>query len=168
MDKIESKEVMLSKMKNIWNYDKKWVQWLDVILIFAIPYLIIFGYKAIPVISVNRHPVKVKAVIIDKCHALSASPGSRYYYYEYKYNATSKFGIVQIHPDRSIPFSDSFSGEYETSIYNLYGEIGDTIVIRCNKNNPSQSIINCNDFPYRTLETKEFRKYLRNEPSCFD
>ncbi len=29
--------------------------------------------------------------------------------YEYKYNATSKFGIVQIHPNRSIPFSDSFS-----------------------------------------------------------
>ncbi len=150
MDKIESKEVMLSKMKNIWNYDKKWVQWLDVILVFAIPYLIIFGYKAIPVISVNRHPVKVKAVIIDKCHALSASPGSRYYYYEYKYNDTL------------------YTGEYETSIYNLYGEIGDTIVIRCNKNNPSQSIINCNDFPYRTLETKEFRKYLKNEPSCFD
>lgn len=149
MDKIESKKVMLSKMKNIWNYDKKWVQWLDVILVFAIPYLIIFGYKAIPVISVNRHPVKVKAVIIDKCH-ITKSPGLRRYYYEYKYNDTL------------------YTGEWETNLNNLYGEIGDTIVIRCNKNNPSQSIINCNDFPYRTLEGKEYRKYLKNEPSCFD
>lgn len=122
---------------------------MDTILFFAILFLMAFGNKAILVISVNRHPVKVKAVIIDKCHALSASPGSRYYY-EYKYNDTL------------------YTGEYETSIYNLYGEIGDTIVIRCNKNNPSQSIISCNDFPYRTLETKEFRKYLKNEPSCFD
>lgn len=151
MDKIESKEVMLSKMKNIWNYDKKWVQWLDVILVFAIPYLIIFGYKAIPVISVNRHPVKVKAVIIDKCHvSTSKSPGWRCYYYEYKYNDTL------------------YTGEYHTNLNDLYGEIGDTIVIRCNKNNPSQSIINCNDFPYRILEAKEYRKYLKNEPSCFD
>ena len=140
----------MSKMKNIWNYDKKWVRWLDNILFFAILFLMAFGNKAILVISVNRHPVKVKAVIIDKCHALSARPGSRRYYYEYKYNDTL------------------YTGEYETSIYNLYGEIGDTIVIRCNKNNPSQSIINCNDFPNRTLETKEFRKYLKNEPSCFD
>ena len=139
----------MSKMKNIWNYDNKWVQLLDTILMIAIPYLIYFGYKAIPVISVNRHSVKVKAVIIDKCH-VSKSPSSRRYYYEYKYNDTL------------------YTGEHHTNINNLYGEIGDTIVIRCNKNNPSQSIINCNDFPYRTLEAKEYRKYLKNEPSCFD
>ena len=64
MDKIESKEVMLSKMKNIWNYDNKWVQLLDTILIIAIPFLIYFGIKAIPIVSVNRHLVKVKAVMI--------------------------------------------------------------------------------------------------------
>ena len=140
----------MSKKKNIWNYDNKWVRWLDTILMIAISYLICFGYKTILVISVNRHPVKVKAVIIDKCHALSARPGSRRYYYEYKYNDTL------------------YTGEHRTNLSILYGEIGDTIVIRCNKNNPSQSIINCNDFPNRTLETKEFRKYLKNEPSCFD
>ena len=148
MDKIESKEVMLSKMKNIWNYDKKWVQWLDTILTIAILFLIYFGYKIILVISVNRNPVKVKAVIIDKCH-ITGSPGFRRYYYEYKYNDTL------------------YIGEHHTNLDNLYGEIGDTIVIRCNKNNPSQSIINCNDFPNRVLEAKEYRIYLKNEPSCF-
>jgi len=139
----------MSKKKNIWNYDKKWVRWLDDILLVAILFLMVFGNEVIRVISVNRHPVKVKAVIIDKCH-ISKPPGaSRRYYYEYKYNDTL------------------YTGEHHTNINNLYGEIGDTIVIRCNKNNPSQSIINCNDFPNRILEAKEYREYLKNEPSCF-
>ena len=76
MDKIESKEVMLSKMKNIWNYDNKWVQLLDTILIIAIPFLIYFGIKAIPIVSVNRHLVKVKAVIVDKCYKYTRAVGN--------------------------------------------------------------------------------------------
>ena len=107
------------------------MQFADTILICLIPFLIYFGIKAIPIVSVNRHPVKVKAVIVDKCYKYTrAGENMMDYYYEYKYNDTL------------------YTGEHHTNLNNLYGEIGDTIVIRCNKNNPSQSIINCNDFPY--------------------
>lgn len=57
----------MSKKNTFWNYDKKWVRFADTILTFLITLLIFFGIKAIPVVSVNRHPVKVKAVIVDKC-----------------------------------------------------------------------------------------------------
>ena len=101
---------------------------------------------AIPIVSVNRHPVKVKAMIVDKCWRGSMM----HYYYEYKYNDISYHGI------------------YSTLANNVYGEIGDTIVIRLNENRPSQSIFNCNDFPNRTLKGKEYIEYLKNQPPCND
>lgn len=133
------------------NYDTKWVQFADTILICLIPFLIYFGIKAILVVSVNRHPVKVKAVIVDKCYKYTrAGENMMDYYYEYKYNDISYHGI------------------YSTLAYNVYGEIGDTIVIRLNENRPSRSIINCNDFQYRILKEKEYREYLKNQPRCND
>ena len=66
-----------------------------------------------------------------------------HYYYEYKYNDISYHGI------------------YSTFAQNVYGEIGDTIVIRLNENRPSQSIINCNDFPNKTLKGKEYIEYKK-------
>ena len=128
------------------NYDNKWVQFAENILIYLIPYIIFLGIKAIPVVSVNRHPVKVKAVIVDKCWR----GRWMHYYYEYKYNDISYHGI------------------YSVPANSVYGEIGDTIVIRLNENRPSQSIINCNDFPNRTLKGKEYIEYKKNQPSCYD
>ena len=72
------------------------------------------------------------------------------YYYEYKYNDILYHGI------------------YSTLAYNVYGEIGDTIVIRLNENRQSRSIINCNDFQYKILKEKEYREYLKNQPRCND
>ena len=136
----------MSKKNTFWNYDKKWVRFADTILTFLILLLIFFGIEAIPIVSVNRHPVKVKAVIVDKCWR----GNFMHYYYEYKYNDISYHGI------------------YSTLDQNVYGEIGDTIVIRLNENRPSQSIINCNDFPNRTLKGKEYIEYRKNQPPCYD
>lgn len=136
----------MSKKNTFWNYDKKWVRFADTILTFLILLLIFFGIRAIPVVSVNRHPVKVKAVIVDKCWR----GNFMHYYYEYKYNDISYHGI------------------YSVPANSVYGEIGDTIVIRLNENRPSQSIINCNDFPNRTLKGKEYIEYKKNQPSCYD
>lgn len=136
----------MSKKNTFWNYDKKWVRFADTILTFLITLLIFFGIEAIPIVSVNRHPVKVKAVIVDKCWR----GNFMHYYYEYKYNDISYHGI------------------YSTLDQNVYGEIGDTIVIRLNENRPSQSIINCNDFPNRTLKGKEYIEYRKNQPPCYD
>ena len=136
----------MSKKNTFWNYDNKWVQFADTILMYLIPFLIFVGIRAIPVVSVNRHPVKVKAVIVDKCWR----GNFMHYYYEYKYNDISYHGI------------------YSTLDQNVYGEIGDTIVIRLNENRPSQSIINCNDFPNRTLKGKEYIEYRKNQPPCYD
>ena len=122
----------MSKKNTFWNYDKKWVRFADTILTFLILLLIFFGIEAIPIVSVNRHPVKVKAVIVDNCWR----GNFMHYYYEYKYNDISYHGI------------------YSTLAQNVYGEIGDTIVIRLNENRPSQSILNFNDFPNRTLKGK--------------
>ena len=108
--------------------------------------LIFFGIEAIPIVSVNRHPVKVKAVIVDKCWR----GRWMHYYYEYKYNDISYHGI------------------YSVLDHNVCGEIGDTIVIRLNENRPSQSILNFNDFPNRTLNGKEYIEYKKNQPSCYD
>ncbi|MDD5975228.1 MAG: hypothetical protein PUC14_05840 [Bacteroidales bacterium] len=141
----------MSKKNTFWNYDNKWVRFADTILTFLIPLLIFFGIEAIPVVSVNRHPVKVKAVIVDKCHRYTRVGGDMMdYYYEYKYNDISYHGI------------------YSVLAHNVCGEIGDTIVIRLNENRPSQSIFNCNDFPNRTLKGKEYREYLKNQPRCYD
>ena len=136
----------MSKKNTFWNYDKKWVRFADTILTFLILLLIFFGIEAIPIVSVNRHPVKVKAVIVDKCWR----GRWMHYYYEYKYNDISYHGI------------------YSTLAQNVYGEIGDTIVIRLNENRPSQSILNFNDFPNRTLKGKEYIEYKKNQPSCYD
>lgn len=136
----------MSKKNTFWNYDNKWVRFAENIFIYLIPYIIFLGIRAIPVVSVNRHPVKVKAVIVDKCW----SGRMMDYYYEYKYNDISYHGI------------------YSTLAKNVCGEIGDTIVIRLNENRPSQSIINCNDFPNRTLKGKEYREYKKNQPRCND
>lgn len=136
----------MSKKNTFWNYDNKWVRFAENIFIYLIPYIIFLGIRAIPVVSVNRHPVKVKAVIVDKCW----SGRMMDYYYEYKYNDISYHGI------------------YSTLAKNVCGEIGDTIVIRLNENRPSQSIINCNDFPNRTLKGKEYREYKKNQPPCYD
>ena len=136
----------MSKKNTFWNYDKKWVRFADTILTFLILLLIFFGIEAIPIVSVNRHPVKVKAMIVDKCWR----GRWMHYYYEYKYNDISYHGI------------------YSTLDQNVYGEIGDTIVIRLNENRPSQSIINCNDFPNKTLKGKEYIEYKKNQPSCYD
>lgn len=136
----------MSKKNTFWNYDKKWVRFADTILTFLITLLIFFGIKAIPVVSVNRHPVKVKAMIVDKCWR----GGWMHYYYEYKYNDISYHGI------------------YSVLDHNVCGEIGDTIVIRLNENRPSQSILNFNDFPNRTLKGKEYIEYKKNQPSCYD
>ena len=129
----------MSKKNTFWNYDKKWVRFADTILTFLITLLIFFGIEAIPIVSVNRHPVKVKAVIVDKCWR----GNWMHYYYEYKYNDISYHGI------------------YSVLAHNVCGEIGDTIVIRLNENRPSQSIINCNDFPNRTLKGKEYIEYIK-------
>lgn len=136
----------MSKKNTFWNYDNKWVRFADTILTFLIPLLIFFGIEAIPIVSVNRHPVKVKAVIVDKCWR------GRWmdYYYEYKYNDISYHGI------------------YSVLDHNVCGEIGDTIVIRLNENRPSQSILNFNDFPNRTLKGKEYIEYKKNQPPCYD
>ncbi len=136
----------MSKKNTFWNYDKKWVRFADTILTFLILLLIFFGIEAIPIVSVNRHPVKVKAVIVDKCWR----GNWMHYYYEYKYNDISYLGI------------------YSVRANSVYGEIGDTIVIRLNENRPSQSIINCNDFPNRTLKGKEYIEYIKNQPPCND
>ena len=136
----------MSKKNTFWNYDKKWVRFADTILTFLITLLIFFGIKAIPIVSVNRHPVKVKAMIVDKCWR----GNFMHYYYEYKYNDISYHGI------------------YSVLAKNVCGEIGDTIVIRLNENRPSQSIINYNDFPNRTLKGKEYREYKKNQPPCYD
>ena len=136
----------MSKKNTFWNYDNKWVRFADTILTFLILLLIFFGIEAIPIVSVNRHPVKVKAVIVDKCWR----GNFMHYYYEYKYNDISYHGI------------------YSVLDQNVYGEIGDTIVIRLNENRPSQSIINCNDFPNRTLKGKEYIEYRKNQPPCYD
>ena len=136
----------MSKKNTFWNYDKKWVRFADTILTFLILLLIFFGIEAIPIVSVNRHPVKVKAVIVDKCWR----GNWMHYYYEYKYNDISYHGI------------------YSVLAKNVCGEIGDTIVIRLNENRPSQSIINCNDFPNRTLKGKEYIEYRKNQPPCYD
>ena len=136
----------MSKKNTFWNYDKKWVRFADTILTFLITLLIFFGIEAIPIVSVNRHPVKVKAVIVDKCWRGRMMD----YYYEYKYNDISYHGI------------------YSVLAKNVCGEIGDTIVIRLNENLPSQSILNFNDFPKRTLKGKEYREYLKNQPRCND
>ena len=136
----------MSKKNTFWNYDKKWVRFADTILTFLILLLIFFGIEAIPIVSVNRHPVKVKAVIVDKCWRGRMMD----YYYEYKYNDISYHGI------------------YSVLAKNVCGEIGDTIVIRLNENRPSQSILNFNDFPKRTLKGKEYREYLKNQPRCND
>ena len=136
----------MSKKNTFWNYDKKWVRFADTILTFLILLLIFFGIEAIPIVSVNRHPVKVKAVIVDKCWR----GRWMHYYYEYKYNDISYHGI------------------YSVLDHNVCGEIGDTIVIRLNENRPSQSIINCNDFPNRTLKGKEYIEYRKNQPPCYD
>ena len=136
----------MSKKNTFWNYDKKWVRFADTILTFLILLLIFFGIEAIPIVSVNRHPVKVKAVIVDKCWR----GRWMHYYYEYKYNDISYHGI------------------YSVLDHNVCGEIGDTIVIRLNENRPSQSIINCNDFPNKTLKGKEYIEYRKNQPPCYD
>lgn len=136
----------MSKKNTFWNYDKKWVRFADTILTFLILLLIFFGIEAIPIVSVNRHPVKVKAVIVDKCWR----GNWMHYYYEYKYNDISYHGI------------------YSVRANSVYGEIGDTIVIRLNENRPSQSIFNCNDFPNRTLKGKEYIEYIKNQPPCND
>ena len=136
----------MSKKNTFWNYDNKWVRFADTILTFLITLLIFFGIKAIPIVSVNRHPVKVKAMIVDKCWR----GNFMHYYYEYKYNDISYHGI------------------YSVLAKNVCGEIGDTIVIRLNENRPSQSIINYNDFPNRTLKGKEYREYKKNQPPCYD
>ena len=136
----------MSKKNTCWNYDNKWVRFADTILTFLIPLLIFFGIRAIPIVSVNRHPVKVKAVIVDKCWR----GRWMHYYYEYKYNDISYHGI------------------YSVLAYNVCGEIGDTIVIRLNENRPSQSILNFNDFPKRTLKGKEYIEYKKNQPPCYD
>ena len=136
----------MSKKNTFWNYDNKWVRFADTILTFLILLLIFFGIEAIPIVSVNRHPVKVKAVIVDKCW----SGRMMDYYYEYKYNDISYHGI------------------YSTLAKNVCGEIGDTIVIRLNENRPSQSILNFNDFPNRTLKGKEYIEYKKNQPPCYD
>lgn len=141
----------MSKKNTFWNYDNKWVRFAENIFIYLIPYIIFLGIRAIPVVSVNRHPVKVKAVIVDKCYRYTRVGGEMMdYYYEYKYNDISYHGI------------------YSFFANNVYGEIGDTIVIRLNENRPSQSIINCNDFPNRILKGKEYREYLKNQPRCND
>lgn len=136
----------MSKKNTFWNYDKKWVRFADTILTFLILLLIFFGIEAIPIVSVNRHPVKVKAVIVDKCWR----GNWMHYYYEYKYNDISYHGI------------------YSVLAHNVCGEIGDTIVIRLNENRPSQSILNFNDFPNRTLKGKEYIEYKKNQPPCYD
>ena len=136
----------MSKKNTFWNYDKKWVRFADTILTFLITLLIFFGIEAIPIVSVNRHPVKVKAVIVDKCWR----GRWMHYYYEYKYNDISYHGI------------------YSVLAKNVCGEIGDTIVIRLNENRPSQSILNFNDFPNRTLKGKEYIEYKKNQPPCYD
>ena len=136
----------MSKKNTFWNYDKKWVRFADTILTFLITLLIFFGIEAIPIVSVNRHPVKVKAVIVDKCWR----GRWMHYYYEYKYNDISYHGI------------------YSVLDHNVCGEIGDTIVIRLNENRPSQSILNVNDFPNRTLKGKEYIEYRKNQPPCYD
>ena len=136
----------MSKKNTFWNYDNKWVRFADTILTFLILLLIFFGIEAIPIVSVNRHPVKVKAMIVDKCWR----GNWMHYYYEYKYNDISYLGI------------------YSVRANSVYGEIGDTIVIRLNENRPSQSILNFNDFPNRTLKGKEYIEYKKNQPPCYD
>ena len=85
-------------------------------------------------------------MIVDKCWR----GRWMHYYYEYKYNDISYHGI------------------YSVLAYNVCGEIGDTIVIRLNENRPSQSILNFNDFPKRTLKGKEYIEYKKNQPPCYD
>lgn len=144
-----------TKMRIWWDHytSKRWVRFLINTIEILAPFIIYFGIKAIPIISVNRHPVKVKAVIVDHCHTGGGkSPSKRGYYYEYYYNDTLYVGM------------DETNGNI------IYGEIGDTITIRCNKNKPSQSIYNINDYPnylrYRALDWKENTEYKKNEPEC--
>lgn len=152
---------MAYKQKTWWEGElirlKMWFEWKKTSIIgwglFILPWLIYFVWGAIPIISVNRHPVKVRAVIVDHCHTGGGkSPARRCYFYEYSYNNTL------------------YEGKFETIVNQIYGEIGDTITIRCNKNKPSQSIFNYNDYPnyirHRVLDWKEDTEYKKNEPKC--
>lgn len=141
------KTLLKKRESTFWNFSNKWVKIIIFCLLFVILLFLFFAPQAYNSLCVNRNPVVVKAVIVDVC--LSKY---RYYYYEYRYNDTL------------------YSGVFETSANTLYGEVGDTIMIRCNKNRPSQSIFNANDSPNKSLQKilgwKETRIYNRSERRC--
>lgn len=141
-----------------WNYSNPWafriVFWSLFCIIFFVSFLVCFGPIAYKRHCVNKNPVKVKAVIVDKCHDSGgrSMPSIRHYFYEYWYNGTLYHGVFDVVSNT------------------LYGEIGDTVTIRCNKNRPSQSVFDINDPPNKSLEKilgwKEEWIYIRSEQHC--
>ena len=118
--------------------------------LILIPFLLFFIIKGYPLWVVNKDPIKVEAEITYIYHAGGGkSSAMRYYKYTFQYNGKLYHGIT------------------ETTLNIVLGNIGDSLIIRCNKNNPEYSVFQYTDNPnlrVRKLTGKEYYRILHQEP----
>ena len=117
------------------------------IIIPVIAYFVVKGY---PLWIVNKDPINVGAEITYIYHTHGGkSSGMRYYEYKFQYNGKVYHGVT------------------ETNLNIILGDMGDTLIIRCNKNNPQYSVFQYPDNPdlrVRKLTGKEYYRILYQEP----
>jgi hypothetical protein len=154
---------MAYKQKTWWQSNiawlKGWMEWkktsiiglifLGGIVIYSIS---VMGY---PLFVANLNPAKVHARItyIYHTHAGKSRIPYRYYKYEYKYDGQIYYGCTKSQLDE------------------IFGDIGDTLIIRCNKDIPKYSAFWFPDNPnlkIKKLTPKERRKLYDKEPSNYD
>lgn len=152
---------MAYKQKTWWKselaYLKGWLKYrkgllisLGVIILLIGAFLYIMGR---PYYIVNRNPITVNARITYIYHVVGKYSQSRHYQYMFYYN------------------DSIYYGETESGAHLVFGGIGDTLIIRCNKNNPHHSVFQYPDNPnlkIRKLEGAEYYRFLRNEPNKYD
>lgn len=119
--------------------------------IFVVWFIVVFGWMIVLRIIVELDPMEVKVEIIDICHGGGGkgNPPTRNYKYKFQYNDRDVIGVV--------------SG----AANELFGEVGDSIYIICNKQHPKYSIYNgqneYNKKRTRFLEGKEYYRRMRKE-----
>lgn len=152
---------MAYKQKTWWQSNiawlKGWMEWkITSIICFGI-FIILIGMflyiKGLPVYVVNKNPITVNARITYIYHVVGKYSQSRHYQYMFYYN------------------DSIYYGEAESGMHLVFGNVGDTLIIRCNKDNPQYSVFQYPDNPnlkIRKLEGIEYYRYSRQEPSKYD
>ena len=122
--------------------------------LILIPFLVFFILKRYPIWVVNKDPIKVEAEITYIYHKGGGkSSARRYYKYIFQYNEQTYYGVT------------------ETGLNIMLGNIGDTLIIRCNKNTPQYSVFQYSDNPdlqIKKLNGKEYYRILHQEPNDYN